>query len=74
VAYIEDLDNLEEVEDLTNCSVDENDELDQQIEPKVGMEFDGIEGMSSTENMQRHVDFQLGKISQRRRLRGWLEV
>jgi len=40
---IEDLENLEEVEDLTTCSIDKNDEFDQQIEPKVGMEFDGIE-------------------------------
>jgi len=40
---IEELDNLEEVEDLTNCLVDESDELHQQIEPKVGIEFDGIE-------------------------------
>ena len=43
MADIEDLKNLEKVEDLTNCFIDENDEFDQQIEPKVGMEFDGIE-------------------------------
>ena len=40
---IKDLDNLEEVEDLSNCSGDENNELHQQIEPKVGVEFNGIE-------------------------------
>ena len=28
---------------MTNCSVDDNDELDQPIEPKVRMKFDGIE-------------------------------
>ena len=43
MADIEDLNNLEEFEDLTNCSIDGNYELHQQIEPKVGMEFDGME-------------------------------
>ena len=37
MADIEELDNLEEFENLTNCSVDETDELHQQIELKVGM-------------------------------------
>ena len=36
MADIKDLKILEEVEDLTNCFIDENDELDQQIELKLG--------------------------------------
>ena len=41
---IEDFVNLENVEDQDNCLVDENEEqqkLIEQLEPKVGMEFDG---------------------------------
>ena len=40
---IEDLVNLEEIEDLSNCLAGENDELNQQIKPKVQMKFNGIE-------------------------------
>ena len=43
MADIEDLNNLEEFEDLTNYSDDENDKLHQQIELKVGMKFYGTE-------------------------------
>ena len=65
----EDLDNIEEVEDLNN------DELHQQIEPKVGMKFNGIEELySSIEHMQRPLDFQFGKNPQRRMQRELLEV
>ena len=67
ITYTECLDNLEEVEYLSNCSVDENEDLHQQIEPKIGMKFDRIEKLYKfLENMQRPLDFQLGKNPQRR--------
>ena len=71
IADIEALNNLEKVEDLSNCSGDENNELHQQIKPKVGMEFNGVEELYEfCRKYAKTLGFPIKKISAKKNVAG----